>query len=319
MNSAVLRQDHDAGEARDNAGAGRLPEFVLVGAMKSGTTTLHEYLARHPRVFLATPKEPQFFSRDEVFARGPGWYRTLFSGARPEQLCGEASTCYTRKLEFPRAAERLAQHLPQARLVYLLRHPVERAYSHYGHLMSERLAKTGEPACSFEQALEQFPTIVDSSRYADQLAHLRRWYPESQVLVLLLDDLKRDPCSVLARVQQFLELPPADLLADGPARANESGTSLARKEARDVSRRLRTLPLVGWLKRWLPAAWRRRLRDAAFDYALRSDAIREAQAQFRQSLSPLTPITRVALLERFRDSTTEIADRLKRDLSDWQR
>ncbi len=319
MNASLLHTGESVTAAGRTGPPGRLADFVLAGAMKSGTTTLHEYLLRHPQVFMTTPKEPQFFSRDDVFARGIGWYRGLFAQAAEGQLCGEASTCYTRKLEYPRAAERLALHVPNARLIYLLRHPVERTYSHYGHLMSARLAQTGEPACTFEQALEQFPTLLDSSRYAEQIAHLRRWFPERQLLVLLLDDLKREPAGALSRLQEFLGLPQADLLATGRAHSNESGTSLARKRARDAARHLRELPLLRWLKRLLPSAWRSYLREAAFQRALRSQDVREAQREFRSSLSPLTPATRARLLDQLRPSTEALANLLARDLSDWQR
>src|SRR5690242_14831106 len=75
---------------------GRLPDFVVIGGMKCGSTTLFEYLCRHPDVFMCTPKEPGYFSREKVMARGEAWYRSLFADAKPTQLCGEASTCYTR-------------------------------------------------------------------------------------------------------------------------------------------------------------------------------------------------------------------------------
>ena len=125
--------------------SGRLPDFMLIGAMKSGTTTLHAYLSRHPGLFLCTPKEPGFFSRDERYARGLDWYRELFTDAQPEQLCGEASTCYSRWPHFENAAPRIAADVPGAKLLYITRDPVERAYSHYRHLMEEEGRWPWEP------------------------------------------------------------------------------------------------------------------------------------------------------------------------------
>ncbi len=109
----------------------RLPDFIVIGAAKSGTTTLHEWLHRQPEVYCSVLKEPRFFSRD--WGKGIDWYAGLFAGAATDQLIGEASTNYTDTNFSELAAERMSATIPCARLVYLLRHPVERLRSQYGH------------------------------------------------------------------------------------------------------------------------------------------------------------------------------------------
>ena len=133
--------------------SGRNPDFLVIGAMKAGSTTLHTYLSRHPDLYLHERKEPGFFSREERYARGIEWYRALFADARPDQLCAESSTCYTRWPHFADVAPRIRQHVPEVRFVYIMRDPVARAYSHYAHMMGERRSE-GLPVLSFGEALE---------------------------------------------------------------------------------------------------------------------------------------------------------------------
>ena len=85
------------------------PDFIVIGAMKSATTTLHEQLARQPGIFMSRPKEPNFFSDDAIYARGWGWYSSLFQAADLGSLRGESSTHYTKLPTFPRTVERMVQ------------------------------------------------------------------------------------------------------------------------------------------------------------------------------------------------------------------
>src|SRR5271167_2267183 len=98
------------------------PDFVVIGAMKSATTTLHEQLARQPGFFMSRPKEPSFFSDDRVHARGWAWYSSLFRLAKPRDLRGESSTHYTKLPTHPRTVERMVRHLPRLKLIYVMRH-----------------------------------------------------------------------------------------------------------------------------------------------------------------------------------------------------
>ncbi|MEX2430634.1 MAG: sulfotransferase, partial [Dehalococcoidia bacterium] len=109
------------------------PNFLVLGAMKSATTTLCELLATHPQAFVCEPKEPEFFCKDEVYSRGWPWYQSLFRSALHKKAVGEGSTSYTKKLLFPRTASRIAAHVPDARLIYIVRHPIERIESHWMH------------------------------------------------------------------------------------------------------------------------------------------------------------------------------------------
>ncbi len=304
------------GSPREAASAARLPDFIVIGAMKGGTTTLVEYLRRDPRIFMSRPKEPQFFSRDEKFQRGFDWYGSLFAQADPEQVCGEASTCYSRWPAHGDVAERIARHLPEVRLVYVVRHPVDRAYSHYGHVMQERFTADA-PILSFEEALEELPELVDASLYRTQLERYLRFFPREAILVLSSEDLYRSPEPPLGELQRFLGLQPLDLLQDGPVRANPRGEMVRRRQHRKQLARLRQAPGLSRAIDWLPGSLRRRLRGALGSPAVGKLLTRGDVAAHQQALSPLQASTRKRLLERFRGPNRELELYLGRELPGW--
>ncbi|ROO61666.1 sulfotransferase domain-containing protein [Micromonospora sp. Llam0] len=200
---------------------GALPDFLIIGGQRCGTTSLHHYLAAHPQVRPATGKELQYFSIHH--GRGERWYRAHFP-ARPAGVRSfEASPYY---LFHPSVPGRVAAGLPQARCIALLRDPVERAYSHYLHTRSygaeplpfaeavaaeeRRLAdalRDGPDSPAAHTALRNHSYLA-RGRYAEQL---RRWYavlPADRLLVLRSEDMYVDPAGVYDRVLRFLDLDP---------------------------------------------------------------------------------------------------------------
>ncbi len=283
----------------------RLPDFLIVGAAKAGTTTLYQYLCKHPSVVMSEPKEPEFFSRGDVWAKGFDWYKKLFRDAGDEKLAGEASTTYTRWPHTEDAASRIAEHLPDARFVYILRHPVERTFSHYGHHVSRfGLDKT------FEQALADDAIYVDCSLYLMQLQrYLDRGIRREQFLIVTLDDLKRNPAGVMNQVQEHLGLAPTDLTAEGAEKANE------RSSRPFVHGRLRgtlgRVPGALALAEMTPAP----IKRAGYWLIERSPFGQKVRAQ--TTPQPMRDSTRMALLERFREPNRELATFLGRDLTMW--
>lgn len=212
-----------------------LPDFMIIGAQKAGTTSLFNYLAQYPDIHSGAKKEVHFF--DHWYDHGERWYRSQFPPTLPlggrTWLTGEASPYY---LLHPAVPARVACMLPEVRLVALLRQPVARAYSHFQH--SRAAGK--EPLQSFEEALRlegertdeawralelrggrepavEFFSYARRSRYAPQL---RRWLdavPAESLLVIIAEDLFHDPKAVLQQVRSHLRLPPSDVPIDlGP-------------------------------------------------------------------------------------------------------
>lgn len=178
-----------------------LPDFIIIGAMKCGTSTLQAQLAAQTGVFMTTPKEPNFFSDDAVFARGMGWYRNLFAQAGAGDLKGEASTHYTKLPTYPQTIARLRPHCPSLRLVYMIRNPLQRAISHYIHEWSE--GRMGEdPVAEFAR----HPEMVDYGRYAYQIAPWIDSYGPDSVMLTSLEQLKADPQGELTRIAAHIGL-----------------------------------------------------------------------------------------------------------------
>lgn len=176
-----------------------LPDFVIIGAMKCGTSTLHAQLAAQPQFFMSEPKEPNFFSNDEIYAKGEGWYRSLFAKAPPGAIKGEASTHYTKLPTYPKTIERLGRLIPDAKFIYVTRDPVERLISHYIHEWTQ-----GVITCPIEEAIEKHPELIDYSRYGYQLAPWVERFGARRVMKVEFERMTATPDAVLQEIADFL-------------------------------------------------------------------------------------------------------------------
>jgi len=229
------------------------PDFIIIGAMKSATTTLYEQLVQQPGIFLSEPKEPNFFSDDAEYARGLGWYASLFAPAAPGDLRGEASTHYTKLPTYPQTVERLHAAVPDAKLIYVMRHPVDRLVSQYIHEWSE-----GSLSDDINAAVRIHPRLVAYSCYARQLQPYRDRFGTAAILPVFFERLLNDSQAELERVCQFLGYAGSprwvDLEAQNAAAIRWRRTPLRRFIAGEN-------PVMTVLRRRLvPKAWRDRIR-----------------------------------------------------------
>lgn len=170
--------------------------------MKSGTTTLFRWLAEQPEVTGATSKEPAFFSRDDRWELGLSWYEALFEATAVTQWLIEASTSYTNPDYSAKAARRMAEVRPTARLVYLLREPIDRARSHYRHQVQRgRERRPLIPALS-----DPGTNYLAQSRYWSCLVPYTEVFDRHQILVLRFEDLIGDEGVAWERVLRFLDM-----------------------------------------------------------------------------------------------------------------
>ena len=175
------------------------PNFLIIGAMKSGTTTLYHHLRAHPQVYMPDNKEPQFFSDEPVWKRGFGWYESLFAHAGDAVAVGEASTDYTKYPLYPNVPERIFNYMPDMKLIYVLRAPVQRMYSHYVHNYYAGRAD-GSPA----DVLLNDPHYLAVSQYYLQLQQYLAFFPADRIKLIVLDDLQHNPRQLVREAFEFL-------------------------------------------------------------------------------------------------------------------
>jgi len=219
-----------------------LPNFFIIGAAKAGTTSLYRYLEQHPQIYMSPIKEPNFFALEgqPLDFRGPGdrlyieqfsvtergCYEALFEAAGPEPALGEASALY---LYSPQAPARICRDVPEAKIVAILRHPVDRAYSAFLHLLRD----AREPLLSFEAALEAEEGRVRGGWehiwhlrrmgfYGEQLGRYYRCFGRERVRVYLYEALQEEPEGVIADIFNFLGVD-AGFQPDRSVRYNEPG------------------------------------------------------------------------------------------------
>ena len=180
----------------------RLPTFLVIGAMKAGTTSLYHYLSQHPQILMSRDKEPDFFAQEINWRKGWSWYERQFSQEKPGiTAIGEASTTYTKYPVHPGVAGRIAEHLPDVRLIYVIRDPIERIRSHYLHRVS--IGMEDQP---IDIAVLQEPMYLNYSRYAMQIAQYLEYFERNRLLVVTSEALREQRQVTVARVYDFIEV-----------------------------------------------------------------------------------------------------------------
>ena len=273
---------------------GRLPDFVIIGAMKCGTTSLHGMLGAHPDIFMSREKELHFFAEDMNLGRGEGWYRRHFRTARA--LCGEASPSYAAWPRHAGVPERMRALIPGAKLIYCVRDPIDRALSHYRHALA-----SGAYRLPVDEGILREP-FLRQGRYATQLErYLAAGWPEDRILVVEAEALRTQRKLTLEGILRFLDVDPGR-------------RDVSRVPDRHVSE-LKRLPSDRGvrLKRGLEPALRH------VPWALRTHVERTL---LRPLSTPMPKLalraeTRDALRRDFADEAARLRARTGRDFSGW--
>ena len=177
----------------------RWPDFIVMGAMKSATSTLHEQLNEQHGFFMSEEKEPNFFSNDEIYAKGLDWYASLFANALPGDLCGESSTHYTKLPTYPHTVARMKAVLPQLKLIYMMRHPIDRLISHYLHEQFEWRMQM-----PIEEAIDKHPELISYGCYSLQLEPFLDAYGAENILLIFFERFVVKGQEELERVCRFV-------------------------------------------------------------------------------------------------------------------
>jgi len=178
--------------------------FVVIGAMKCGTTSLHDYLGYHPDIYMSRTKELDFFVEEGNWRRGVAWYEKQFD--RSGRIQGESSPNYSKFHYFRGVPERMHGVIPEAKLVYLVRDPVERLTSHYLHNVAAGRER-GTLESAFSDGLSNNHYALTSS-YFRQLEQFLRYYPEERVLIVSSERLRSERRATLRVIFGFLGVDP---------------------------------------------------------------------------------------------------------------
>jgi hypothetical protein len=246
--------------------SGALPNLVVIGAMKCGTTSLHMYLDQHPSIGMSRRKEISYFIEGHE-DRGVGWYESHFDPRFP--IRGESSPIYTKYPLYDGVPARMRQLLPDAKLIYIIRDPVERTVSHYLH---EYLRGREErPLAEALRPLGGNP-YVSPSRYHMQVERYLEHYPLSRILILATEDLRDHPQETLLRVVDFLGVAPFEFdvvreanVAEKRGRSNWLGRILESPSGKRIGRRLPrpAVEIAKFVNARLSTRVRRPILDAA--------------------------------------------------------
>jgi hypothetical protein len=290
------------------------PDFFIVGAPRSGTTAMYEYLRRHPQVFMPEHKEPQYFGADLTHlhdALTEEDYLRLFTPARPEQRVGEATTWY---LYSSTAATEIRAFAPQAQIVIMLRNPVDMMYSLFGELSYYR----GE-VYDFERALEVEPDRREgrllgvirrpevhfyraAATFSPQVARYFEAFGRERVAVILFDDFVRDPARAYRDLLRFLGVD--ESFETSFERVNESKRPRHSRLQDLVIRPPRPIARIIPAMRRYPLAHRLRLMLLGMN-------------SVQVPRPPMHPELRRRLTEEFADEVRRLGDLIGRDLSAW--
>lgn len=294
-----------------------MPTFIVIGAARSGTTALYSYLRQHPDVFMCRSKEPNFFAFEgqALDYRGPGAefvnnsvatleaYQALFEDAPEGAAIGEASPLY---LYSPQAPSRIHARLPHARLIAILRNPIEQAYSHFLYARKEMIEShtdflraldaQGERRAAHWQPLFQY---IEFARYNVQLRRYFEHFSRDQIKLFLYEDFDADSLGVTQEVFRFIGV--RDTFApDVRYRANQGGIPRSALLQSVIMRPNVASRFIGAL---LPQEARRRIRDTI------------SRANVKRDEMPAA--VRARLREELRGDILDLEQLIGRDLSSW--
>lgn len=305
----------------------KMPNFLIVGAPKSGTTSLYQYLKQHPKIYLPTKKEPHFFSfegRTEGF-NGPGQakfmekrvtkmedYCALFDKVTDEIAIGEASTSY---LYVTEAVARIEQYIPKVKLIAILRDPVDRAFSHYLH----HRRNGGEVLLDFAQAIQEEENRIRKNwspfwqykRIGFYYSHLKRYFdkfPANQIRVYLYEELRANPTKMVQDIFSFLEVDDT-WISETSKKYNLSSLKTVPRNKTIHEFLTQENPIKSAIKQVFPRQLRQQLKKS-----VQQGNIVKMSNSYKPSIDSEI---RKQLIEEYREDILRLQDLIERDLSKW--
>jgi len=220
-----------------------LPNFLVIGAPKCGTTSLCHVLGKHPQVFMPAVKEPHYFGRKDP-VKTLSWYEDHFRGAEGKKAVGEGSTSYTHPHIIHQAALGISKLIPHCKLIYITRNPIKRLESDWK--MREREGWAEGP---LNEAVKHQETLIKHGMYWQNICGYRELFPDSQILILFLEDFSKNPMTELKRCFEHLDVDTSITISNANKPLNES--SRYRKDGL-AAKYVRQIPFFNHLKNIMP-------------------------------------------------------------------
>lgn len=231
------------------------PNYLFIGASKCATSSICALLGQHPDIFMVS-EEVGFFSLEEVYIKGFDWYESLFDQANNVKRWGEGSNWYTMKELFPETITRIISYVPDAKLIYSVRHPIDRIESYWLEIRSHGSEKVHY---DFNRAVElNRDWLIDSSNYWQQISAYRTHFSDDQILVIFYEDFKENPNAVMRRCFEFLEVDPNVPVTNPKLHLNPS---MGKKAPIDFLSRLRSYPIYRNGIKLIPKGLRESVRE----------------------------------------------------------
>jgi hypothetical protein len=228
-------------------------DFIVIGAMKAATSTVCAYFEDHPEVYMVPGGEPNYFSRDENYAKGLDWYHAHLAPRTTERLCAEGSNHYSARALHPHSAERMAAYNPDMKIVYMLRHPLDRIVSAW---IQNRANKGDAVPPTLDRAVREMPdTFIGQSRYWYNLAPYREHFGDDRIFLGFMEDLNRDETGFLAELTGFLGVAPHEV------QRGHLNKSMGKRVPTRAYTALNQAPFARTFKALLPGGLRRQVKQ----------------------------------------------------------
>jgi hypothetical protein len=275
-----------------------LPDFIVIGPAKAGSRWIYECLREHPSVCMAKhAKGSRFF--EKYYHRGIKWYENFFESCDNTHMNGEVDETY---ISWPEAAERIYRHIPDIKLITSLRNPIDRTFSAY--LYFYRMGIINEP---FETALDSYRKIlITDTFYYDHLSNYLNYFSTDQILIMLFDDLEKNPEQFIEKVYKFLGIDATfkpSVLHTKVNVAKEPRSRLLNKIAIETSRLLRKLDMLGPY------------------YMIRNSKLLQKilfSMAYEKNYPSMSEQARKRLQEEYRSQVSGLSDMIGRDLNHWE-
>lgn len=212
-----------------------MPNLFIIGSMKSGTTSLHEYMSVHPDIFMSAVKEPGYFAECiNYYPNDEEWYVSLFQDVKDEKYAGESSTHYAKLPTCGGVVDKIWEFNPGASFIYIMRNPIKRAISHYWHNI-----KSGDEHRDMLSAIESNNEYIDFSDYAYQLEPYISRFGRDKLYTIVFEDLVANPDEELIKLFRWLEVDDKLLIKSSSQTYNALPEKFKKVKGRGVLYRLR--------------------------------------------------------------------------------